>query len=628
MPKVKEYTIKKGDTLSEIGAKFGLDWRRIWDDAKNKNVGVREINGKKVRSPRFIQVGKKLTIPHEEEGVVVANAGCGQKSVTVLRGQSTFLESESPRFDSHCHAHAASMFRLWAIACITPNKAQKAIVCNAEDENFRLLSNPGGTLGQVAVVPLMLDMPFCPLWNDLHLDSSIDAKLLATVAESVAKTGKHKDGPTAWDPLDIYPTGSYIVCDDEFDNWRDAMVNVHRKNPGYCFPFVAFDPRRPNAFNRVKECISLHGFVGIKLYTRMGWSLSSNSELFGDKVGQLLDDRVGEMLGWAQKNGIPVLNHCTPGGWPPDEHIAFPKKRFHELDEAETALRQYEGGWWREVFDRVEEQYHAGNHDNVNIPPLISAAGRMRHVVIGFLKTGETITDEKLGTAALEPMRPNSLHMTDTQFAEWIKLAGDYAGKYRAALQEYKRLTVAPDRALMKEYPKLRFCMAHCGSELIMLDKLSDDKFEEALEYANQHQAGDWLNKNVIKSWLDQSNAYIDLSFFSGIRDQNARTEVYAMVLTWLKEIEKTDRVLFGTDWPLSWQQSGIAAGSTWGTVRQAAEQVGTWKTCWNDITRENPLRFLGLDCGSPQVKRLSEFHGNSLDSTWLAAHVSGKSEE
>lgn len=47
------YTVKQGDTLSGIGAKFGVPWKNIAN--ANKNL---------IKDPNMIQIGWKLTIPN------------------------------------------------------------------------------------------------------------------------------------------------------------------------------------------------------------------------------------------------------------------------------------------------------------------------------------------------------------------------------------------------------------------------------------------------------------------------------------------------------------------------------------------------------------------------------------
>ncbi len=50
----QEYTVEKGDTLSEIGQRHGVSWREIYE--ANRDV---------ISDPDMIQVGWKLKIPNK-----------------------------------------------------------------------------------------------------------------------------------------------------------------------------------------------------------------------------------------------------------------------------------------------------------------------------------------------------------------------------------------------------------------------------------------------------------------------------------------------------------------------------------------------------------------------------------
>ena len=49
---IQEYTVVKGDSLSKIGKKFGVQWKEIY-----------EANKEKVKDPDHIEPGWKLKIP-------------------------------------------------------------------------------------------------------------------------------------------------------------------------------------------------------------------------------------------------------------------------------------------------------------------------------------------------------------------------------------------------------------------------------------------------------------------------------------------------------------------------------------------------------------------------------------
>ncbi|XZE32452.1 amidohydrolase family protein [Pirellulaceae bacterium SH501] len=623
--------IKKGDTLYDIGLAHGIDWKVIWnspENVSNNELGTKKDangklilgpNGRPLRKPEWIDVGQELFIPEFKE-IKKSGIKPNETAVCTIRDPMP-LGTETPRFDCHCHAHARSIYRMWAIGCITPSEAQKALVCNAEMDNFQMVSNPGGRHGRVAAVPLLMDMAYGPLWNSPNLDSTINADMIALFSSSVGRIAKSADEPTDWDPWNIYPIGSYFVCEDDFTRWRDAIVAVHRANPGYCFPFVPFDPRRPDALARVKDCIVNFGFVGIKLYTRQGWRLTGNAELVGDtQTGKELDDRVIEMLVWAEQNDVPVLNHCSPGGWPKDEHIAFPKGRcFKGVNIAEKVLRDFEQEWYHAEFQKCMR----GLAEPHEYPRPIDASGRMRLGVIAYLKHQQPTTHDSFKTLAknsLENERTRLVprFMTQAQFTNWVNHSANYANEFVGALAKYKQLTVAPDPELKTRYPQLRFCLAHAGSESILKSELPATA-TQSIEFCYQHPTDGWLDQGTIEKWLacDQ-NSYVDISNFTEIQDYSQRVEMLVKLLKWFKSIGKTNQVLFGTDWPLTWLNDANGR-ETWDTVRNAAEQVAEWQSCWDDITRNNPMVFLGLVDKSKAIDRLYSFHGNQLlANTWL----------
>lgn len=61
----KAYTVQKGDTLSGIGAKYGMSWQKIYD-ANRAVIGS---------NPNLIYAGQKLTIPGYSDGGIVDYTG-------------------------------------------------------------------------------------------------------------------------------------------------------------------------------------------------------------------------------------------------------------------------------------------------------------------------------------------------------------------------------------------------------------------------------------------------------------------------------------------------------------------------------------------------------------------------
>lgn len=71
--------------------------------------------------------------------------------------------------------------------------------------------------------------------------------------------------------------------------------------PGRIFPFYMVNPARPNHFALMKEAIENHGFWGVKLYPSLGYRVDS--------------PQMKEVFAYCADNDIPVLSHCTDGGF-------------------------------------------------------------------------------------------------------------------------------------------------------------------------------------------------------------------------------------------------------------------------------------------------------------------------
>src|SRR3712207_2432198 len=60
MPEI--YRVRAGDCLFSIAEKFGMDWKRIWEDGANADLKRRRAN------PNILYAGDKLTIPDVDKG--------------------------------------------------------------------------------------------------------------------------------------------------------------------------------------------------------------------------------------------------------------------------------------------------------------------------------------------------------------------------------------------------------------------------------------------------------------------------------------------------------------------------------------------------------------------------------
>lgn len=100
------------------------------------------------------------------------------------------------------------------------------------------------------------------------------------------------------------------------------------KNPFQFFLFHAFDPRKKYAMGLLQHAFENCGVIGIKLYPALGYDPRpgkntqfhcANEELLDpdqsneDRI-RMLNDNLEAMYKFAEKNNLPILTHCSPGG--------------------------------------------------------------------------------------------------------------------------------------------------------------------------------------------------------------------------------------------------------------------------------------------------------------------------
>ena len=79
-----------------------------------------------------------------------------------------------------------------------------------------------------------------------------------------------------------------------------ALLKASPKWKDRIDPFFCADPRRPDMLRLAREYIEKRGFAGIKIYPALGFFP--------------YDDRLMELYGWAEKNRIPIMTHCSRAG--------------------------------------------------------------------------------------------------------------------------------------------------------------------------------------------------------------------------------------------------------------------------------------------------------------------------
>lgn len=175
------------------------------------------------------------------------------------------------------------------------------------------------TSGARATVPLLLDLGYTPLEVD------VDGVGLAGIGTRVISLP-----PAAGDKDGYYDDGgskTWVWFDRRaFEYTIEALGDVAAKYPGNVWPMVPYDPRRaadkndPHASDPlyyVKTAIDKFGFVGVKLYSRCGWMPTNNRIIHGVN-GPKLDDAMEKLYAYAEANEVPLLNHTSPTGFPPN----------------------------------------------------------------------------------------------------------------------------------------------------------------------------------------------------------------------------------------------------------------------------------------------------------------------
>ncbi|MGJ8641384.1 MAG: amidohydrolase family protein [Opitutaceae bacterium] len=105
--------------------------------------------------------------------------------------------------------------------------------------------------------------------------------------------------------LDITKDGK----DSKFPKQLDETSKMVLAYPGRILPFVAVNPRRtgtstsPSYFELMEQALAGMGFVGVKLYPSLGYEIKSDAMR-----------RVYAYCGDSNRN-VPILVHCTPGGF-------------------------------------------------------------------------------------------------------------------------------------------------------------------------------------------------------------------------------------------------------------------------------------------------------------------------
>jgi predicted TIM-barrel fold metal-dependent hydrolase len=97
--------------------------------------------------------------------------------------------------------------------------------------------------------------------------------------------------------------------------------------PGRFLPFVCVNTRRADAFVLMERALVAQGYVGVKLYPSLGYTVDSQA--------------MRRVLAYCHERDVPMLMHCSPGGFfrtPQTIHLSAPE-HWRPLLEAFPGLK-------------------------------------------------------------------------------------------------------------------------------------------------------------------------------------------------------------------------------------------------------------------------------------------------
>jgi len=147
-----------------------------------------------------------------------------------------------------------------------------------------------------------------------------------------------------------------------FDTWgfahhRKALEALKAARPNDLYPFFAVDPRRPGVVDAVISGNIVgkdRSFQGVKLYPRLGYHPACAA--------------LDPLFRWCSENHIPIITHCGPGGFPPDNFTPPDHDQLGLPANFDPVLERYPNliidfahfgssctAWAEEVADRIEK---------------------------------------------------------------------------------------------------------------------------------------------------------------------------------------------------------------------------------------------------------------------------------
>jgi len=502
-----------------------------------------------------------------------------------------------------------------------------------------------GKFNARAMVPLMLDLAFTAFPSLLNIEAKIPLGGLQF------KRNKY--------PYYASKIPYLYVRDDNFRRLLAATSRASAEFPGQVYPFVPYDPRRPDALKYVEKSIGKKGFIGVKLYTRLGWMPYHNEKIYPGKLGNELDQRLDDFYTHCTKNEIPVINHTSPTGFPPEGFLVLPRfykegsglvpekpEDFvvlkHDYFHTRSLCRNI---IWSEFRVAAQKAHYIQN--TVSPYSWIPVLEKWPDLRLSFGHCGGELSvlhhfDElsEIVSSAEKYTQKKAMFMEYSMVSSGKKFRKYFIENLKLKIKEGIHL-VSEDIIEMQEQimEEIELRSSKRGPNnnrrsggdpglhdylyphLKSLESLIDEEYEW---FINSRTCKQWLDnweKQYEKSWFEiindlmtkHSNVYADLSYISG-----KNTKLFEMILKKLVEFAEynpganttvfVERIQLATDWWMT-ENEKMSASEMWRRFTNVIkpETDGLFEK-WSST---NTLRFLNL---GKRISDLESFYAKNTE--------------
>lgn len=496
----------------------------------------------------------------------------------------------------------------------------------------------------VIITPMLLDFGYTPLGTSVASKAAKAKGSGDSMTESEARKEETSDTGIFYfsKSAQTQKRHRFFTRDKGmFEHQIEILHLMAKLWPGQIMPFCPYDPRRPECLDHVKKAMDSQAYVGVKLYARCGWMPYGNAALHGAEVGEMLDKRLDEFYTYVTQNDIPILNHTSPTGHPPDGALVFPWRMTAEGSRAAAN----------------PERDEAASYSPVGYPPnhwqkpdrfvkgrssLQKTIERMRYELTGF---GYYCLYDQLTTSPYSWETVLSLYpKLRLCFAHFGSKLGVYANpRYNINSQEAK----ADCEKLLQKNPMVAGATGpRTFKDYFFKGAVNTRGGEHAREAAEtllapETEWGDFLDKWAEKYPADWStkitelvskydNVYTDISYITG--DGNSMPDIVGPIFQdALEQRAKAgrlfDKLMIGTDWYMT-EISGLSPGAFWDLVANACkmdearleempdgERQKRTKV-WEQWATKNALRYLNVKprLGGAGMEKLVHAYGCTRD--------------